>query len=119
MQKDLEQPIPETDMTFQDIEEAELEEELKLSCTNIMLQCLTPQDRCIFILGTMFKMNSQYASQLLKITPETYRKKLSRARAKMGEFLDTYCGVAGGRCNCKRRIPFAIVYANLKRDHFS
>lgn len=113
MQKDLEQPIPETDVTFQDIEEAELEEELKLSCTNIMLQCLTPQDRCIFILGTMFKMNSQYASQLLKITPETYRKKLSRARAKMGEFLDTYCGVAGGRCNCKRRIPFAIQQKRL------
>ena len=33
-----------------------LEEELKLSCTNVMLQCLDGESRCIFILGTMFRL---------------------------------------------------------------
>ena len=35
-----------------------LEEELKLSCTNVMLQCLDGESRCIFILGTMFRLDS-------------------------------------------------------------
>lgn len=108
MQKDLDQPIVTKDSTFHDLEEDELAEELKLSCTNIMLQCLSPEDRCIFILGTMFKMNSQLASVLLQVSPETYRKKLSRTRKRMGNFLEIYCGHAGGKCDCKRRIPFAI-----------
>ena len=78
MQKDLDQSLPTKESAFSDLEENELAEELKLSCTNIMLQCLKPEDRCIFILGTMFKMNSQLASGLLQITPETYRKKLEK-----------------------------------------
>ena len=38
----------------QNVEKSILAEELKLSCTNVMLQCLDPESRCIFILGTMF-----------------------------------------------------------------
>lgn len=108
MQKDLDQPIPTMDGAFSKLEEEELSEELKLSCTNIMLQCLSPEERCVFILGTMFKMNSQLASTLLQITPDTYRQKLSRTRKRMGRFLENYCGHAGGKCDCRRRVPFAI-----------
>lgn len=108
MQKDLDQPIPTMAGAFSELEEKELAEELKLSCTNIMLQCLSPEERCVFILGTMFKMNSQLASTLLQITPDTYRQKLSRTRKRMGRFLENYCGHAGGKCDCRRRVPFAI-----------
>lgn len=108
MQKDLDQPIPTMDGAFSELEEEELSEELKLSCTNIMLQCLSPEERCVFIFGTMFKMNSQLASTLLQITPDTYRQKLSRTRKRMGRFLENYCGHAGGKCDCRRRVPFAI-----------
>ena len=113
MAEDLEQSIPVTDENYFGLEEDELAEELKLSCTNIMLQCLSPQDRCVFILGTMFKMNSQLAGGLLEMTPEAYRKKLSRTRKRMGSFLSTHCGVAGGSCECKKRIPFAIKQKRL------
>ncbi|MBO0455602.1 sigma-70 family RNA polymerase sigma factor [Enterococcus hulanensis] len=113
MGKDLEQPISKLDQQFCELEETELAEELKLSCTNIMLQCLSPQDRCVFILGTMFKMNSQLAGDLLQMSPATYRKKLSRIRIRMGNFLNIYCGVAGGSCECKKRIPFAIQQKRL------
>lgn len=34
----------------QNVEQAILAEELKLSCTNVMLQCLDTESRCIFIL---------------------------------------------------------------------
>ena len=83
------QDVP--DLT-QNAEKAILAEELKLSCTNVMLQCLDPVSRCIFILGTMFRVDSRIAGDILGITPEAYRQRLSRVRKKMAEFLSEYCG---------------------------
>ena len=78
----------------QDVEKAVLAEELKLSCTNVMLQCLDTESRCIFILGTMFHV---------------YRKRLSRVRKKMADFLREYCGeYGGGTCHCESRVNYAI-----------
>lgn len=76
----------------QNVEQAILAEELKLSCTNVMLQCLDTENRCIFILGTMFKVDSRIAGDILGITPEAYRQRLSRVRKKMADFLTEYCG---------------------------
>lgn len=100
------QDVP--DLT-QNVEKGILAEELKMSCTNVMLQCLDTESRCIFILGTMFKVDSRIAGDILGITPEAYRKRLSRIRKKMADFLGQYCGEYGsGRCKCKDRINYAI-----------
>ncbi len=93
----------------QNVEKELLAEELKMSCTNVMLQCLDAESRCIFILGTMFKLDSRIAADILEITPEAYRQRLSRIRKKMADFLGQYCGEYGsGRCRCKERINYAI-----------
>jgi RNA polymerase sigma factor (sigma-70 family) len=93
----------------QGVENAILAEELKLSCTNVMLQCLDPENRCIFILGTMFRIDSRIAGDILGITPENYRQKLSRVRRKMADFLSQYCGeYGGGKCRCRDRVNYAI-----------
>lgn len=91
------------------VDEFLLSEELKMSCTNVMLQCFEPQDRIIYILGTMFKVDSKICGDILDISPEAYRKKLSRLRSKMAEFLGTYCGLGSSEnCSCKKRIGYAI-----------
>ncbi len=91
------------------VDGALLERELKLSCTNVMLQCLDADSRCIYILGTMFRLDSRIAADILDITPEAYRQRLSRTRKKMAAFLSTYCGLSGtGPCSCRRRIHYAI-----------
>lgn len=93
----------------QSVDKNLLAEELKLSCTNVMLQCLDPESRCVFILGTMFRLDSREAGAALAITPEAYRQKLSRARKRMAEFLSEYCGEYGrGDCRCARRLNYAI-----------
>ncbi len=93
----------------QNVEKDILAEELKMSCTNVMLQCLDVESRCIFILGTMFRLDSRIAGEILGITPEAYRQRLSRIRKKMADFLGQYCGeYGGGRCKCKDRINYAI-----------
>ena len=76
----------------QDVEKSILAEELKMSCTNVLLQCLDSDSRCIFILGTMFKVDSRIAGDILGISPEAYRQRLSRVRKKVAEFLSEYCG---------------------------
>ena len=100
------QDVP--DLT-QNVEKDILAEELKMSCINVMLQCLDTESRCIFILGTMFKVDSRIAGDILEMTPQAYRKRLSRVREKMADFLNSYCGeYGGGKCRCKDRVNYAI-----------
>ncbi len=100
------QDVP--DLT-QNVEKDILAEELKMSCTNVMLQCLDMESRCIFILGTMFKIDSRIAGDILEMTPEAYRQRLFRIRRKMADFLGQYCGEYGsGKCKCKDRVNYAI-----------
>ena len=102
----------------QDIEKAVLAEELKMSCTNVMLQCLDAESRCIFILGTMFKVDSRIAGDILGITPEAYRQRLSRIRKRMADFLSEYCGEYGkGTCRCTNRVNYAIQNHRISPDH--
>lgn len=93
----------------QNVEKSILAEELKLSCTNVMLQCLDTESRCIFILGTMFKVDSRIAGDILGITPKAYRQRLSRICNKVADFLKEYCGEYGkGKCRCANRVNYAI-----------
>lgn len=109
------QDVP--DLT-QNVEQSILAEELKLSCTNVMLQCLDTESRCIFILGTMFRVDSRIAGDILGITPEAYRQRLSRVRKKVAEFLKEYCGAYGdGACCCKDRVNYAIQNHRINPAH--
>lgn len=94
-----------------------LAQELKLSCTNVMLQCLDPESRCAFILGTMFHLDSRDAGDILDLTPEAYRQRLSRARRRMADFLSDYCGEYGnGTCRCANRVNYAIQNRRIAPD---
>lgn len=102
----------------QNVEKALLAEELKLSCTNVMLQCLDAESRCIFVLGTMFQTDSRIAGEILGISPEAYRQRLSRVRKKMADFLSEYCGEYGnGTCRCADRINYAIQNHRIHPAH--
>jgi RNA polymerase sigma factor (sigma-70 family) len=103
--------------TINEFEKEELAYELKLSCSNVMLQCLDPQSRCIFILGAMFSLDSKTAGEIMDITPELYRKRLSRSRQKMSEFMSEYCGLAKGKCSCNKRVGYAIKQQRLNTQN--
>ncbi|MDE5700099.1 MAG: RNA polymerase sigma factor [Lachnospiraceae bacterium] len=104
----------------QNVEMSILAEELKMSCTNVMLQCLDTESRCIFILGTMFKVDSRIAGDILGISPEAYRQRLSRIRGKMADFLREYCGEYGnGTCRCADRVNYAIQNHRISPDRLN
>lgn len=101
--------LPNSDDLLQGVEEAVLADELKQSCTNVMLQCLDPESRCIYVLGLMFKVDSKVCADIFGITPEAYRQRLSRIRKRVGEFLGEYCGLSKtGKCSCQKRVGYAI-----------
>lgn len=118
--------IQNTNPLMQNVDENLLSEELKHSCTNVMLQCLDPESRLIYVLGVMFKVDSKICGEILEITPEAYRQRLSRIRKQVGAFLREYCGLSQtGKCDCKKRVGYAIqthrlnpqnlIYSNLSK----
>jgi RNA polymerase sigma factor (sigma-70 family) len=58
-------------------------EEMKLACTQGILLCLSRELRLVFILGVVFEVTSVEGSQILDITPEAFRQRLSRGRKQV------------------------------------
>jgi hypothetical protein len=53
------------------------------------------------ILGEVLELPSEEGAEILEITPGAFRKRLSRARAKLDEFLGGHCGLVERKCACR------------------
>lgn len=102
-----------------DMDNPLLEEEAKIGCTHAILLCLEPEARLVFILHYLFGIKSSGGAELLDIKAEAYRKRLSRAKKSMENFLEGNCGLVNPRagCRCKKRLPIAIHYKRLVPRH--
>jgi RNA polymerase sigma factor (sigma-70 family) len=93
------------------LEEQELLfQETKTGCLTGMLLCLERRERIALILSTVFEASSELGGELLEMTPESYRQVLSRARARLGNFMNERCGLMSENnpCRCARKLPGAI-----------
>ncbi|MEV6103853.1 sigma-70 family RNA polymerase sigma factor [Streptomyces sp. NPDC051940] len=84
--------------------------EVRLTCTQAMLQCLGRQERVAFVLGEVFELSSTEAAWVLDVTPAAYRKRLERARTRIRGFMDRTCGLVNPEafCRCSRRVDTAV-----------
>ncbi|QIS02015.1 sigma-70 family RNA polymerase sigma factor [Nocardia brasiliensis] len=89
--------------------------EMRLNCSQAMLQCLARDERVAFVLGDVFELNSTEAAWILDITPAAYRKRLARAKRRLGSFLSAACGVASPEafCRCSRRVDKALALGRI------
>jgi RNA polymerase sigma factor (sigma-70 family) len=87
-----------------------LAEEVRLGCTQAVLQCLDRDERIAFVLGSIFELPSAEAAWILEITPAAYRKRLERVREKIRSFMESTCGIVNpdAHCRCARRVEKAI-----------
>ena len=87
-----------------------LEEEVKVSCTQGLLLCLNVSDRMVYVLAEILEFNSKEGAEIMEITAENFRKKLSRSRTKIRNFLNNKCGLANPKnpCRCNKKIDFLI-----------
>lgn len=97
-----------------------LRHEIRLSCTHSMLVCLTREERIAFILGGIFEVSGDEGAALLDIEPATFRKRLSRARGRLEEFMRSRCGVFDRRnhCSCEKIGKVSIGSGMLTREQF-
>lgn len=107
-------PLP----ALSEAELALLERELRLACTEGMLLSLDRDHRVAWILSELFELDSDDAAQVLDIEPATFRKRLQRARERLGAWMDAHCGLVNAlnACNCLRQIPVAVQVGAVRPD---
>jgi len=95
-----------SDAPFEGPDAALLLEEVRIGCTLAMLQCLETEARLAYILGEILEFDHQEAAQVLSISTSAYRKRLSRARTIITDFMLGHCGLAHSknRCRCSKRV---------------
>jgi len=99
-------------------EDAVLHRQIKNLCSRALLHCLDGDHRIAYILGDILELPSQEAAEILEIEPAALRKRLSRARAQLGDFLGRYCGMVNpaAPCACHRRVDRALALGRVRRD---
>lgn len=85
-------------------------QEAKLICTSSMLVCLDRDHRIAFILGDILELPGDEAAAVLDIPHDAFRKRASRARARLAAFMANRCGLAdeANPCRCAKQAPAAI-----------
>ena len=92
--------------TFNEAEMGLMLEEMKLSCTQGMLLCLSREVRLAFVLGEIFGANSEEGAEILDITPVSFRQRLSRGRKQIREFMTKNCSLVNSAnpCQCAKAL---------------
>jgi RNA polymerase sigma factor (sigma-70 family) len=83
-----------------------LGEEMMISCTQGMLLCLDRCHRTAYILGEIFEVTGEQGGYILDISPAAFRKRLSRARERLNDFMQHHCGLVNpaNPCLCAKQI---------------
>ena len=92
-------------LTYSGPERDVLLEETRLGCMQGALICLTREVRIAVILGEQYGVTSKEGAFILDITPELFRKRLSRGRRSLQNFMHKNCGLVNNdnACRCHKQ----------------
>jgi RNA polymerase sigma factor (sigma-70 family) len=101
------------------VEQAELVEEVRRSCTLGMLMCLDAEDRMALALGELLDLSSEDAAFVMGVSSAAYRKRLSRARQALVRFISQRCGIVNpaSPCRCHRHVRNKIAAGQIDPEH--
>jgi RNA polymerase sigma factor (sigma-70 family) len=79
-----------------------MEIEMRSACTQALLLALDRTHRMIFVLSVVMDVSGPEGAYILDISPAAFRKRLSRARERVRDFLSSNCGLfdESNRCRC-------------------
>jgi len=82
-----------------------LVDEARIGCTSGMLLCLDREQRLIYILGEIFGVTDSVGAELMDISRDNFRQKLSRARRDLHNFMQNQCGLINkaNPCRCAKK----------------
>lgn len=80
-------------------------DEARIGCTSGMLLCLDREQRLVYILGEIFGVTDKVGAELLELSRENFRQKLSRARRDLQHFMQNQCGLINksNPCRCAKK----------------
>jgi len=83
-----------------------------------MLLCLSREQRLVYILGEIFGVTDVVGAELLEVSRDNFRQKLSRARRDLHQFMDGQCGLvnAANPCRCAKKTQ-AFIRAGYLDPH--
>ncbi|GAB6904725.1 hypothetical protein JCM12296A_05590 [Desulfosarcina cetonica] len=95
-----------------------LEIEVRLRCTQALLTAMDRPHRLAFILGVVMDVSSREGAYILNISPAAFRKRISRARGHLKNFLAHHCGLFDGanRCSCSGILANHLQNRWIRRD---
>jgi RNA polymerase sigma factor (sigma-70 family) len=101
-------PNVELTLEEQKIKQEEIRE-VRLQCLSGMLLCLTKEQRLIYIIGDIFGADHNVGSEIMEISKDNYRMKLSKARKDLYNFMQNKCGLVNkaNPCRCHKKVTFA------------
>lgn len=107
------------DATAPAVERTVLSREIRLMCLHGLLLCLDREHRLAYVLGEGLELSGVEGAQVLGIQPDTFRKRLSRARQRMQEFMLDHCGLVrpDNRCRCELWCEPALEAGVVEPDH--
>lgn len=96
-----------------------LVEEAKIACTTGMLLCLDREQRLIFTLGEILGVSDTVGSEILEISSDNFRQRLTRARRDLYRFMHNQCGLVNtsNPCRCPRKTKGFIQDGHVDPDH--
>jgi RNA polymerase sigma factor (sigma-70 family) len=113
---------PEEDLAAPDSQRPDAQlliEEAKIGCTSAMLLCLDREQRLVYVLGEIFGVTDRVGAELLDISRDSFRQKLSRARRDLYNFMQGKCGLvkASNPCRCAKKMQGFIQLGYLDPQH--
>lgn len=87
-------------------EDVVLVREVRMACSQGMLLVLSREERLALVLVDLIGFDGAEAADVASVPAATFRKRLSRARARLGTFLRAHCGVVSpdAACTCARQV---------------
>jgi RNA polymerase sigma factor (sigma-70 family) len=82
-----------------------LVDEARIGCSMGMLLCLDRDQRLVYVLGEIFGVTDAVGAELLEVSRDAFRQRLSRARRDLHQFMDRKCGLVNtaNPCRCARK----------------
>ena len=86
--------IPSPDLSPQEeLEQVDRTKTARYRCMSGMLMCLTREQRLMYLLGEVFRIDHNMGAEIFNLTKANYRMKLSRARKEFHAFMNRQCGL--------------------------
>jgi RNA polymerase sigma factor (sigma-70 family) len=111
IEKNIERPVAETaPAPILEPEQSLIAQEIMISCMQGMLICLDRNLRIAYILGEISEITGDKAADILNISPAAFRKRLSRARTLLRNFMQKKCGLVNpdNPCRCSRYVGYVV-----------